>query len=274
MNDVVIASNEADATAAAAVEQHHAELAGALGARVEALVAAAATGDSATADARRDELVRWTRSDLVPHALAEEAALYPAARQRPEGRLLVDGMLDEHRAVAALVDEVADARHAVRTAAAARALQVLFESHLTKENDLVLPLLTAAPDVSLAGLLDGMHQLLGHGHGHAAVEEQAGCGGHTCTCGEVDGPGYPELDARTIPHAIRHATIFGALDTVPAGGGLVLVAPHDPLPLLAQVEQRAPGAFEVDYLQRGPEAWRLVFVRTAHPAVERVEAIG
>jgi uncharacterized protein (DUF2249 family) len=42
---------------------------------------------------------------------------------------------------------------------------------------------------------------------------------------------------------------------------MILVAPHDPLPLLAQIERRAPGVFEVDYLERGPEAWRLSFVR-------------
>lgn len=74
-------------------------------------------------------------------------------------------------------------------------------------------------------------------------------------------PGSPELDARVIPHAIRHATIFGALDSVGAGGGLVLVAPHDPLPLLAQVDTRYDGAFAVDYAERGPEAWRVVFTR-------------
>ena len=65
-----------------------------------------------------------------------------------------------------------------------------------------------------------------------------------------------------MPHAIRHATIFGALDAVGPGAGLVLVAPHAPLPLLAQVEQRNPGVFEVSYLERGPEAWRLVFERS------------
>ena len=43
----------------------------------------------------------------------------------------------------------------------------------------------------------------------------------------------------------------------------MLVAPHDPLPLLAQIEQRSPGAFRVDYVERGPEAWRLTFLRTA-----------
>ena len=41
----------------------------------------------------------------------------------------------------------------------------------------------------------------------------------------------------------------------------VLVAPHDPLPLLAQLEQRAPQQFEVSYLERGPEAWRIQLVR-------------
>jgi uncharacterized protein (DUF2249 family) len=110
-----------------------------------------------------------------------------------------------------------------------------------------------------------MHELLG-GHEHqesAGSATESGCGGHSCSCGEVDPEGFPELDARAVPHAIRHATIFGALDAVWPGGGLVLVAPHDPLPLLAQIEQRAPGVFEVEYLERGPEAWRLAFARTA-----------
>jgi uncharacterized protein (DUF2249 family) len=30
---------------------------------------------------------------------------------------------------------------------------------------------------------------------------------------------------------------------------------------LAQVEQRNPGVFNVSYLERGPEAWRLLFAR-------------
>jgi uncharacterized protein (DUF2249 family) len=106
-----------------------------------------------------------------------------------------------------------------------------------------------------------MHELLGgQGREHGEQEERTGIS-HSCGCSEVDGPEHPELDARVIPHAIRHGVIFGALDAVGPGGGLVLVAPHDPLPLLTQIEQRWPGQFEVDYLQRGPEAWRLVFVR-------------
>lgn len=267
MNQVVIASSEADARAAEAVEHHHAQMAGTLAARVEALLGAAARRDEAAAQPARRELVAWCESELVPHALAEETTMYPAARAKAEGRLLVDGMLAEHRVITGLVQLLSVTDDAVRAGAVAKALQVTFESHLAKENEQVLPLLVAAPDVSVAELLGGMHELLGgeeehheHGHGEAHGAEQ-GCGGHSCTCGEVDGPGYPELDARQVPHAIRHATIFGALEAVRPGGGLVLVAPHDPLPLLGQIEQRYPGAFEHSYVERGPEAWRLAFVR-------------
>lgn len=84
----------------------------------------------------------------------------------------------------------------------------------------------------------------------------------SCDCAD-DGAGHPELDARAIPHAIRHSTVFGALDAIRPGKSLVLVAPHDPLPLLRQQEARDPGAFTVSYLQRGPEAWRLLLTRAA-----------
>ena len=82
----------------------------------------------------------------------------------------------------------------------------------------------------------------------------------TCGCGGHDDASLPVLDARVIPHAIRHATIFGALDSVGPGSGLVLLAPHDPVPLLAQVEQRWPGRFILEYLERGPVDWRLAFL--------------
>ena len=259
-DSVVIASNEAEAAAVAAVEQHHAQLAGALSLRVEALLAAVAGGDPA--EHERRELVDLCTRELVPHALAEEKALYPAAHAKVEARLLVDGMLDEHRVITGLVGEISAAADPTRAAAAGRALMAMFAAHLTKENELVLPLLAAAPDVALADLLAGMHELLG-GAGESSHDLHPNAGEHSCGCGEVDGPGYPELDARVIPHAIRHATVFGALDAVRPGGGLVLIATHDPLPLLAQVEQRTPGVFAVDYLERGPQDWRLQFVRGA-----------
>lgn len=66
----------------------------------------------------------------------------------------------------------------------------------------------------------------------------AGHGGG-CACGHEDDGALPELDATVIPHAIRHATIFGALDSIKPGFGMILVAPHDPKPLLAQSSSAA-----------------------------------
>ena len=260
---VVVATSAADAQAVEAVKNHHAQLAGALAVRVEALVQAAARGDLPGAGAASDALVRWCDAELIPHALAEEQAMYPRAQQDPRAQLLVDAMLAEHRDLVALVEALRQPSGPVRAAANAQALRSLFASHLVKENEQILPLLAESPEVSLAVILEGMHELLGaqdQGEGADAVDE-GGCGVE-CGCGHQDQAGaLPELDARAVPHAIRHATIFGALDSVSAGSGLVLVAPHDPLPLLAQLEERSPGVFSVDYLERGPKSWRVRFVR-------------
>ncbi len=84
----------------------------------------------------------------------------------------------------------------------------------------------------------------------------------TCACGGHE-TGLPELDARQIPHAIRHASIFGAVGGLAPGAGMILIAPHDPLPLLAQLKDREGDAVEVSYVQRGPEAWKLKLVRVS-----------
>jgi len=82
-----------------------------------------------------------------------------------------------------------------------------------------------------------------------------------CGCGCSD-EGVPALDVRVIPHAIRHATVFGAFDAIRPGESMDLVAPHNPLPLLAQLRERH-GDVGVQYLVEGPEAWTLRLTRPA-----------
>lgn len=77
MIDVVFAQSEADARAAGAVEQHHAEMSGVLAALDEGLVAAASRSDPAAAEEVRTRVVEWCENDLLPHAVAEEQAPYP-----------------------------------------------------------------------------------------------------------------------------------------------------------------------------------------------------
>lgn len=88
---------------------------------------------------------------------------------------------------------------------------------------------------------------------HAAAESG-------CACGH-ENESEIVLDARQIPHAIRHATIFGALGAIAPGFSLDLLADHRPSPLVAQLEQRHPGAFTVTVVDDGPELWRLRFTR-------------
>ena len=86
--------------------------------------------------------------------------------------------------------------------------------------------------------------------------------GTACTCGEKNSERIV-LDTRLIPHAIRHATIFGALDSNEPGASIDLIASHNPLPLLAQLEQRNPDVFSVSYLLEGPEDWALRVTRVS-----------
>ncbi|MBK7721897.1 MAG: DUF2249 domain-containing protein [Austwickia sp.] len=88
--------------------------------------------------------------------------------------------------------------------------------------------------------------------------------GHACECGPDDG-GDPVLDARQIPHALRHGAVLGAWAAVRPGEAMILVAPHDPVPLLAKMAHRDPDVIGVEYLERGPQAWRLRVSRAADP---------
>lgn len=84
---------------------------------------------------------------------------------------------------------------------------------------------------------------------------------HSCACGH-ENEALPELDARAVPHAIRHGAILGALASLQPGGAMVLIAPHDPLPLLGQIRDLYGDAIEVDYLDRAPRAVRLKLTKT------------
>ena len=83
-----------------------------------------------------------------------------------------------------------------------------------------------------------------------------GCG---CGCGTADAT--PELLASALPKIIRHGAIIGGLTSMKTGQKLVLVVSHDPLPLLTQLNRVAPDSFSLDYLERGPETFRLEFTR-------------
>lgn len=184
MSNVTLTRDAADAAAIDAIEEHHAELAGALRGRVQSLVDAVSDGNDRLAATARRELAAWCRRELVPHAEAEEAALYPPGQATTEARLLVTAMVDEHRDLVGLVGALGEDDDPVAAVGTARALEVLFAAHVRKENEQLLPLLARQPGVSIESLLDGMHDALGGapGHNEEAHGHPESTGGHACGC--------------------------------------------------------------------------------------------
>jgi uncharacterized protein (DUF2249 family) len=257
----------------AAIKAHHRELAGQLHRLTEELTAAARSG---AWERERNGLVAWYRSELLPHAAAEEKALYNRGAELDGTRLLVRAMIDEHHAIIATVDALDRASDTIGVVAVAGAASLLFDVHLTKENDLLLPALDAT-GVDLAAALEGMHELLG-GHADEHGHDDGGCG---CGCGHEQGsapqtlsighrpPPAPafepaaegELDVRLLPHGARHDIIFGKLNALAVDEALVIVNDHDPKPLRYQTEALWPGCFEWSYLAAGPQVWRVAITR-------------
>jgi uncharacterized protein (DUF2249 family) len=71
------------------------------------------------------------------------------------------------------------------------------------------------------------------------------------------------LDVRADPPARRHQLIFETFASLPAGSAFELVNDHDPKPLSYQLEAEQPGTFTWEYLEEGPEVWRVRIGRTA-----------
>lgn len=163
----------AESHALQAVEAHHADMLRHLNGLV-GLLTEAVEAREPSAEESQAALLDWCDKELVPHALAEEGPLYSGPHGMPEARLLVDGMLAEHKVIVGLVDELRTA-DGVAAAVAAGAIQRIFALHLDKENRLLMPFIVESPGLSLAHAVEGLHQLVGEG---AAHHHGAGHHGH------------------------------------------------------------------------------------------------
>jgi uncharacterized protein (DUF2249 family) len=71
------------------------------------------------------------------------------------------------------------------------------------------------------------------------------------------------LDVRTVPPAQRHPLIFQTFDALQPGEAFMLVNDHDPKPLYYQFKFEKEGQFTWDYVEQGPEVWRVQVGKTA-----------
>lgn len=71
------------------------------------------------------------------------------------------------------------------------------------------------------------------------------------------------IDVRTIIPRERHPLLFQTFDGLAVGESFELVNDHDPKPLYYQFMAERPGQLGWEYLEEGPETWRVVLTKQA-----------
>lgn len=121
---------------------------------IEALRSAADAAGNVPAGATAasvDEALAFLEHDLLPHAEAEEAALYPLVERVMAAPGATDTMTADHARIGQLIAELADVRRARRSGGAIAeyrrllySLHAIVSLHFAKEEGVYLPLLDAA----------------------------------------------------------------------------------------------------------------------------------
>jgi uncharacterized protein (DUF2249 family) len=70
---------------------------------------------------------------------------------------------------------------------------------------------------------------------------------------EVIAPNYPPRE--------KHPTIFSTFDSLKSGEFMQLINDHDPKPLRYQFMMERENEFSWEYLEEGPEIWRVAIGR-------------
>jgi len=204
----------------------------------------------ATQLAEKGELgtvVDFLLKELLPHAKAEEDNLYRAVdellRRKGGGTKTMaadhDGMRRYAERIEALARKLSSPGRAAHGAAELRQLlselRAIFALHLEKEERYYLPLVgKELPPSEQQSIL-------------FATEEAV----------EAARSGKRILDVRSLPPAKRHERIFATFFELKDGESFVLVNDHDPKPLYYQFAAEQPGKFRWEYLEQGPERWRV-----------------
>lgn len=69
------------------------------------------------------------------------------------------------------------------------------------------------------------------------------------------------IDVRILPPVERHPRIFGTLHSLTPGQSLHITSDHEPRPLQYQLDTALPGKFSWEYLEQGPDVWRVEITR-------------
>jgi len=72
-----------------------------------------------------------------------------------------------------------------------------------------------------------------------------------------DQPPMSVVDVRTIAPRERHPLIFQTFDGLDAGEAFLLLNDHEPKPLYYQFLHERENQFTWDYLEAGPDVWKV-----------------
>ena len=121
-------------------------------------------------------------------------------------------------------------------------LDAIVKLHLAKEERVYLPLIEEHID-------DGRQRKVLHAV-HESYERAQ------------DGADRP-LDVRDVIPRERHSLIFNTFADLKPGQPIILINDHDPRPLYYQFQAEHTGEFSWNYLEQGPDIWRVRIERSA-----------
>lgn len=235
-----------------AIRAHHRALAETLDGYTTDVEAGIDDLDAAALMRLLDQVTTFLSGELLPHAHGEERTLYPALDPvlREHGRPTATMSVD-HEYIGEYARQIGETARSLRSASGAERatlarrlqrqmiqLQSLFSVHLAKEERVYLPLVE---EVISAG---DQQALLAALHEEAEAETPAE---------SVADP----LDVRLLPPAQRHTAIFARFDALPIGASFTIINDHDPKPLHYQLDAEYQGKLIWQYLEQGPEVWRV-----------------
>lgn len=194
-------------------------------------------------------LVDLTVERVRPYLAATDRVLYAVAAGAAETRLLVRALRRLHESLARHVDELVGANGTDQAVGIAHVLGAELAACLDIQRTVLLPALAALPGADLPGLAGDLRTVL------------AG--------GELDTPDV--IDVRPIPHGQRHPRIFGRYARLAPGESFELVNNHDPKPLRREFTATHPDEFTWEYLESGPDQWR---IRIGRREVVRADGVS
>ena len=191
--------------------------------------------DGAVRQEAHANLVDFATNHLLSYLTATDRVLYATAAGAPTTRLLVRALRRVREAAHRHLTELAAADNPDQAIAPARTLGAVLAAAIDLDRNVLLPALAELPGADLPGLVEDLHTLLS---GEDLVDPEM-------------------LDVRPIQHGQRHPRIFRRYARLAPGESFVLVNNHDPKPLRREFTASHPGEFTWDYLESGPEQWRI-----------------